>query len=127
MILREVQAIPENLEPNVLYVSRKYGTASHLCACGCRIEVVTPLGRGGWNVLLDRRGVSMFPSIGNWSFDCKSHYFIRNGGIEWAAAFSPSMVEAARRADNPRAYAPRDTSPNWLYSIRSFFRWLFRS
>lgn len=124
MILREVDSIPERLEPNVLYVSRKYATASHLCACGCGVEVVTPLGNGGWQVWSDRQGVSMSPSIGNWSFKCQSHYFVRNGSIEWARAFSPSMIEAARRADNPRAYESRDLRPGWLSNIRSFFRWL---
>ena len=123
MILREVTAIPERLEPNVLYVSRRYSTASHLCVCGCNIEVVTPLRSGGWRVWADKRGVSMYPSIGNWSFPCRSHYVIRNGKIEWAGAFSPAMIEAARQADNPRAHERRRSVLHpWLDAALSFIR-----
>lgn len=121
MTLRDVVTIPDCLEPGVLYRSTKYGTASHLCACGCGTEVVTPLGTGGWRISTDARGVSMFPSIGNWSFPCRSHYFIRNGGIQWAGAFTAVMVEAARRADNPRAYeGKRSFFAAWLDRVLSF-------
>lgn len=127
MIMHEVETIPELLEPDVLYVSRKYATASHLCACGCGTEVVTPLGLRGWRVIPGARGVTVMPSIGNWSFPCRSHYIICNGYIQWAAQFTPDMVEAARRADNPRAYEPSWAGfLTWLRGILSTLGNLFR-
>jgi hypothetical protein len=37
-----VEFIPEQLEDGVLYISHRYGTALHLCCCGCCSEVVKP-------------------------------------------------------------------------------------
>ncbi len=97
-----VEYIPERMEPGVLYISRRYATASHLCCCGCGLEVVTPLNPDKWR-LLDRDGaVSLFPSIGNWSFPCQSHYWIDGDRVRWAAAMSAvqiARVQARDRAD----------------------------
>jgi hypothetical protein len=97
-----VEYIPEQLDPGVLYISRRYATASHLCCCGCGLEVVTPLNPAKWR-LVDRDGtVSLFPSIGNWSFPCQSHYWIDGGRVRWAAAMSAAQiarVQARDRAD----------------------------
>ena len=40
---RFVEAIPEELEPGFLYVSIRFRTAQHLCACGCGSRIVTPI------------------------------------------------------------------------------------
>lgn len=80
-----VEFIPEDLAPGVLYISMKYGTASHLCACGCGNRVVTPLSRNGWQLLFDGT-VTLSPSIGNFEFPCNSHYFIRGNRVVWADA-----------------------------------------
>ena len=37
-----VDHIPEQLDDGVLYVSIRFGTVVHRCACGCGEEVVTP-------------------------------------------------------------------------------------
>lgn len=82
-----VEYIPEmaDMEENVLYISKQWTTASHLCLCGCKKLVVTPLGGSGksWQMLIeDDKFVTLSPSIGNNYFECKSHYhIIRNKGI----------------------------------------------
>ena len=43
-----VTSFPPELEPGVLYVSAQFSTAAHLCACGCRREVITPLSPAQW-------------------------------------------------------------------------------
>lgn len=94
-----VELIPELLEPGVLYVSQRYATAAHLCCCGCEREVVTPLNPAKWQ-LTERNGtVSLFPSIGNWSYPCQSHYFITNGQVRWASAMSPTLIAAVKQRD----------------------------
>lgn len=94
-----VEFIPADLDQGVLYVSERFRTASHKCACGCGLTVVTPLRSDKWR-LVDKGGVvSLRPSIGNWSFPCQSHYWIRNNSIEWSYKFSRDMVEANRSSD----------------------------
>jgi hypothetical protein len=94
-----VDHIPEQLEPGVLYVSIEFGTAVHSCACGCGFEVVTPLSPAQWSLTYDGQSVSLSPSIGNWSFPCKSHYWVRKGRIEWGTRFSEDKIEAVKARD----------------------------
>ena len=91
-----VEFIPEELEEGVLYVSIPYATAVHLCACGCGREVPTPISPTDWKMIFDGATVSLDPSIGNWSFPCRSHYWIRRGRVRWARKWSPEKVEAGR-------------------------------
>lgn len=91
-----VAQIPDALENGRLYVSMEYATVIHLCACGCRREVVTPLRPGHWRLIFDG-DVTLRPSIGNWSLPCRSHYFVTRNRVVWAAAWSDAEVEAARR------------------------------
>jgi len=96
---RFVKSAPNPLEPGVLYVSEKYATALHLCCCGCGQEVVTPLSPAEWQ--LRRRGsaVSLYPSIGNWSFPCKSHYWIKQNEVIWAELMSDAQIARVRERD----------------------------
>lgn len=94
-----VDCIPEVLEEAVLYVSVKYGTPVHRCCCGCRREVVTPLTPTDWKLIFDGETVSLHPSIGNWNFPCRSHYWIRNSQVEWAEDWPEWKVEAVATKD----------------------------
>lgn len=77
-----LDVIPDYLEDDVLYISIQYKTAVHKCACGCGNEVVTPLTPNDWRLIFDGRTVTLRPSIGNWSFECRSHYWITNNVVE---------------------------------------------
>jgi hypothetical protein len=98
-----VEFIPEKLEPGRLYVSRRYATATHLCCCGCGLEVVTPLNPAKWHLSEHGERVSMNPSIGNWSFPCQSHYFIEGNQIKWAGRMSRKQIAAVRAQDRDDA------------------------
>jgi len=76
--------IPDSLSDGVLYISMDYGTVIHLCACGCGEKVITPLSPTDWQLLYDGEGVTLKPSIGNYNFPCRSHYWIRNSRVVWA-------------------------------------------
>lgn len=82
-----VDFIPETLEQGVLYVSERFETAIHLCACGwCKEKTVTPFhdGQSGWRYMRDEQNrITLFPSIGNQNMPCKSHYWLRNNEIVW--------------------------------------------
>lgn len=94
---RFVTSVPDVLDPGVLYVSVDYDTTIHLCACGCGSQVVLPLHPSAWRVTYDGETVSMTPSVGNWSFPCRSHYWIEHGRIRWAPAWTDAQVAAGRQ------------------------------
>lgn len=94
-----VEFIPDTLESGCLYISIPYATASHRCLCGCGNEVVTPLTPTDWSLIFDGESVSLKPSIGNWSFDCKSHYWISKSKIIWAKKWSDEKIEMNRSYD----------------------------
>lgn len=48
-----IEFMPKQLAEGTLYISIPFTTASHLCFCGCRSEVVTPLAPNGWTLLFD--------------------------------------------------------------------------
>lgn len=104
-----VDAIPERPQSGTLYISILYRTALHLCCCGCGREVVTPITPDDWSLTYNGATVSLSPSIGNWSFECRSHYFITRDRVRWAATWSDAMVTASRSGyeqlphNNPRA------------------------
>jgi hypothetical protein len=104
-----VEHIPEHLEEGVIYVSISFGTVVHRCACGCGNEVVTPLSPTDWSLIFDGESISLHPSIGNWSFACQSHYWIRNNEVRWSRKWSKTEIAGGRardRAYKSLAYAP---------------------
>jgi hypothetical protein len=94
-----VDAIPTDLENETLYISIEYSTAVHKCLCGCGNEVVTPLSPTDWKLVFDGETISLDPSIGNWSFECKSHYWIEDSTIRWAPRCSKAQIEEGRARD----------------------------
>lgn len=89
--------MPVELEDGILYISIPFKTAIHKCCCGCGNKVVTPLAPTEWKLTFDGETVSLNPSIGNWSFPCQSHYWIRRNHIDWSRKFSKAEVAAVRR------------------------------
>lgn len=97
-----VGSIPEILQAKTLYVTKDGDVAGHLCACGCGREVITPLSPTDWSINFGRRGATLSPSIGNWSFPCRSHYFIWDGVVVWEREMSAKAIEQGRRRDKAR-------------------------
>jgi hypothetical protein len=134
-----VDRFPTPLEPGVLYLAMPFNTAAHLCACGCGTKVVTPLSPAAWVLTFDGDTISLSPSIGNGRIPCRSHYFIRNNRVRWAAAMSDQDSRAAQRrdADARAAYygtpaaappdsssspEPRVTGRRWWRRLGDWFR-----
>ena len=130
---RFVEFIPGSLEDGVLYLSLEYATAVHKCCCGCGERVVTPLTPTDWSVIYDGETVSLDPSVGNWGFECGSHYWIDRGRVRWAGRWTEEEVEAGRRRDHlrkARYYGDEAETPPVLQRpegrIRRFLRNLLR-
>ena len=92
-----VNRIPDILSSDVLYVSVFLATAVHQCCCGCGNEVVTPLSPTGWSLTFDGKSVSLSPSVGNWGFQCRSHYWIRCNRVIWATPWTRKRGKKGRR------------------------------
>ena len=128
---RYVEFIPKTLESGVLYVSKKFRTASHLCCCGCGTKIVTPLRETEYSLTEHGELVSMSPSIGNWNHPCQSHYWITDNHVVWARPMSKVEIRRGRAHDDAlkEAYFGTATWPWWWRAwvqvkryIREFFR-----
>lgn len=97
-----VNSIPERLHVGMLYVTKDMDVAGHLCACGCGREVITPLSPTDWSLTVDRRVATLEPSIGNWAFPCRSHYFILGGKVVWAENMSAKAIAQGRQRNKVR-------------------------
>src|ERR1700731_4258645 len=94
-----VEYIPSDLDEGTLYVSMAFATGVHKYCCGCGNQVVTPLSPTDWRLEFDGESISLHPSIGNWSFECRSHYWIRRNSVQWAPRWSEKQIEAGRSRD----------------------------
>lgn len=94
-----VEFIPSELVDGIVYISIPYATASHLCCCGCGRKVVTELSPAGWSLSYDGDTLSLYPSIGNWSFPCRSHYWITRNSVRWARRFTEREIALNRERD----------------------------
>jgi hypothetical protein len=86
---------------------------------------VTPLSPTDWKLIFDGQSISLDPSIGNWSFPCKSHYWIRSGKVRWAAMWSQDEIDAGRAADRmakDKYYGGRNAVPQQDGRKRLFWR-----
>lgn len=99
---RFIELIPERIEEGVLYISIEYCTAIHKCICGCGNEVVTPFSPTDWKLSFNGKSVSIHPSIGNWNFECQSHYWIKNNKIEFASLWTEKEIRVGRENDMDR-------------------------
>ncbi len=94
-----VEFIPDYVEEGILYISLEYATAVHKCACGCGQEVITPLSPTDWELTFNGKFVSLNPSIGNWGFDCKSHYWITKNEVKHARRWDEDEIDGSRKLE----------------------------
>jgi len=137
-----VEFIPSDIQEGKLYISIPFATATHKCCCGCGKEVVTPLSPTDWKLIFDGQSVSLDPSIGNWSFDCQSHYWIKRNQAIWSYRWSSEQIQSNRAYDrnakehyyqkekilmsspaNPKELLPTPNPPGFLSRLK---RWLLK-
>lgn len=133
---RYVDVIPNELEEGTLYISRRFNTASHLCACGCGTRIPTPLNPSKWTLTDHGKTVSLSPSVGLGTLECRSHYWIRRSQIDWFPDMTDAQTRRAQARDHyasqvftgevvPPPPQPQPARPNepkgWW---QSFLNWL---
>lgn len=94
-----VELIPTEREEGKIYISIAYSTAVHSCLCGCGMKVVTPIKPNKWTLTYNGDSISLSPSVGNWSFTCRSHYWIRENMVLDAGLLSETSIEDGRTRD----------------------------
>lgn len=139
-----VKHVPEALSEGVLYISEEFETAGHLCCCGCGEEVFTPLNKAQWTLLRNRRTgtISLCPSVGNWKYACRSHYWITNNVVIDAGDMSQKAIDAVIKSDKRDRHAlVKESNQETAQAAKAvnnkpverpgifarFLRWLLRS
>jgi hypothetical protein len=119
--------VPDVLEKEKLYVSIKYNTSVHLCACGCGEEVITPLAPNQWKLTYNGETVSLHPSIGNWSYKCRSHYWIKEDHVVWAESWSDEQIKRNRMLEERVKESKKEMRKvKDKKSFADFIKWLFK-
>ena len=117
--------MPQDLSPEVLYVSEEFGAAAHLCACGCGTKVRTPLGPTEWSLEETDDGPTLRPSVGSWQLACQSHYLITDGEVVWAEGWTAKEIADGRRREEERRRAYYDALDRKHRSVvRRLWRWI---
>lgn len=94
-----VDLIPTEVREGVLYVSMEYATTVHLCPSGCGNKVVLPLSPAEWRLTYDGEAITLSPSVGNWQYPCRSHYWVRGNQIITAKPWTERQIEQGRQRD----------------------------
>jgi hypothetical protein len=97
-----VEYIPSQLEEGVIYISMEYRLAVHKCVCGCGKKVITPFSPTDWELRFYGETISLSPSIGNWNFDCQSHYWIIKNQIKHSGRWDERQISDGRKQDKKR-------------------------
>lgn len=127
--LLKVHYLPKELEEGFLYVSEEFGVAGHLCPCGCKNKIITPLDKTEWSFKEIMNKPTLYPSIGNWQLPCKSHYWIIDGIIEWSYPWSEEQIIEGREAEEKKRKAHYDNLEKKQVKksiIKQIFDWILK-
>ncbi|MNL19710.1 hypothetical protein D3C87_1409260 [compost metagenome] len=126
--LLNVYYLPKQLEEGFLYVSKEFGVAGHLCPCGCKNKIITPLDSNEWSFEETNGKPTLYPSIGNWELPCKSHYWIINGFIDWSYEWTEKQIIKGRQTEeyNRKLYYKKfESTDKKLSFLRRIINWFF--
>jgi hypothetical protein len=95
-----VEQLPDQLDEGVLYICEEFNLTAHKCCCGCGEDVYNKLGPAKWwlTKMPDGR-VSLDPSVGNWKYACKSHYWISKNRVIDAGLMSARTIKEVQQRD----------------------------
>jgi hypothetical protein len=113
---KQVERIPQHLDPGVIYHSEDFELASLLCACGCGHKIVL-LVPDSHQVYGENGMATVHPSIGVFDGACKSHYVIRRGHVQWLPAFSGAQADVIMQRQIARHVAHDAKKATWLQRL----------
>jgi hypothetical protein len=119
--VERVERLPSALDDNVVYVSEDYEVAALKCACGCGHRVTLLLG-DGHTVKEVSGSADVYPSIGVWDAPCRSHFWLRNGEVDWDEQYSEAEIRSAMRYQLGRHVEDRPSRASWRKRLVSWWR-----
>ena len=72
-------------------------------------EVVVPLSPSGRRMTFGRATVPLAPSVGNWSFTRRSHYWIEHNGVRWGDRGRTTRLQQRDVTSSKHAVSERGT------------------
>jgi uncharacterized protein DUF6527 len=118
-----IDRVPSTIQEGIIYISASVNTAVHLCPCGCKTEIVTPIDPSEWRFTYDGETISLYPSVGVWGAACKSHYWIKRNQVEWSRIYTDREIEEVRASER------KEQLDKTIHSKRTHawwdFKWLF--
>jgi len=122
-VYEQADPIPKVMKPGVVYHDTEFELAELLCPCGCRHRI-TLLVPDGHRISVHGTTPSISPSIAVCDAPCGSHFFIRDGEVDWLPAFSPDhsarvMEQQVARhvADNLRNMSRWERLRRWVFRL----------
>lgn len=95
-----VEQLPDHLVEGVFYICEAFDLTAHKCCCGCGEDVFNKLSPVKWQLTKMPDGsVSLDPSVGNWKYACRSHYWIRKNRVVDAGQMSALAIKRIQRQD----------------------------
>jgi hypothetical protein len=112
-----VERIPDELATGVVYHNEDFEIAALLCACGCghRITLLVP---DSHQISSENGLVTIKPSIAVCDADCKSHYYITAGKVEWLRAFTGAQAHLLMRDQIARHADLDNVKLSWTGRVR---------
>lgn len=112
-VYEAVDRIPNQLREGVVYHTQEFEIAALLCACGCghRITLLVP----DSHQVTDENGLATIrPSIGVFDAECKSHYVITGGEVDWLPAFTPAQASKIMQRQISRHVEADKSRRSWI-------------
>ena len=121
--------IPKELSEGIVYHNPEFEIGAMLCACGCglRIDLLVP---DSHQITSENGLATITPSVLVCAGQCRSHYFITAGRVEWANEFTAAQASALMRFQIERHAIRDNRPPSWAVRFRqvvhSVSTWLKR-
>lgn len=114
--------LPSQVEPYEFHYSQRFEMAAIACACGCGHRVMLNL-QDQHQLVIEGGLPTVTPSILVSDAACLSHFFIRNGQVEWAQQWSKKTVDRVMQAQVRRHVEQdknRKAKPSFLRRCADF-------
>lgn len=113
-----VERIPKKLDDGIVYHNIEFELAALLCACGCghRITLLVP----DSHQISSKDGLATIrPSIGVFDAECRSHFFVTAGQVEWMSAFNAHQAALVMQQQIAR-HVKRDANQiSWWHKLQT--------
>jgi hypothetical protein len=121
--LIESERLPSQVGPFEFHYSRRFEMAALACACGCGHRVMLNL--LDQHQLTITEGVpTVSPSILVSDAPCLSHFFVREGQVEWAQQWSKKTVDKVMQAQLRRHVEQDKLRRPTSSFLRRFANWI---